>query len=138
MAVRNRVDDRPERPEDVPSYFDQTPPPQSSSFEWTWPQRPVAEARPPTVSPQLLQWTRYESVTFVRAIDTGFEAAATGLQRWWQEESHGGVLDVGRGRLMGDPNRMRGRCCMEVHLGRWFGLRMLAMELELVPWHPSY
>jgi hypothetical protein len=74
----------------------------------------------------------------MRAIDTPFEATVAALHRWWQQEARNGALDVGRSRLLGDPDPLRGRCRVDVHLGRGVARRALPMELELVPWHPSY
>jgi hypothetical protein len=137
-AVRDLVHGRSEGSEQVPSYFDQTPPTPPRQGEWTWPHRPAPEASTPSINPLLLHRTHQESVTFMRAIDTQFEAAAAALHKWWQQEACTGVLDVGRSRLLGDPYPLRGRCRVEVHLGRGFARRALPMELELVPWYPSY
>jgi hypothetical protein len=142
---------------DLPSYFDDRPPNledhpiiRSGMTEWPWEQwrvpvdsqlddHPIPsgprQAEPP---PGLLRSSQLP-VTFLRAFDLPFVAAAPALHKWWRDEAIDGALQVGHSRLVGPPRQPEsGRCQIDVDLHRSIPGRALRMELELVPWSRTF
>jgi hypothetical protein len=142
---------------DLPSYFDDLPPDLelqqvigSGGTEWPWEQwrgpdggqlddLPVPSSPRQVEPPPGLLRSSQLPVTFLRAFDLPFVAAAPALHKWWRDEAIDGALQAGHGRLLGPPREPEsGRCQIDVDLRRSIPGRALRMELELVPWSRTF
>jgi hypothetical protein len=91
------------------------------------------------------------SVTFVRAVDLPFAACSLALAAWWERAASGGVLRLGRGRLLGpprppgplgpptvSPGPPGGPLQVPVLLSPGFGCPPRPLTLELLPWFETF